>query len=42
MVASCPKLSPLAGNTMGELATKLVEVAETYYACVTAVGIKLE
>ena len=32
-VAMCPALTPLADDTFGATARKLVEVAQTYYRC---------
>lgn len=33
VTASCPVLTPLAGDSFGDTTRKLLEVVEQYYAC---------
>lgn len=40
VIASCPKLSPLADDSFGATTAKLVEVAGIYYQCRAAAGVK--
>lgn len=40
VVASCPKLTPLADDSFGATVNKLVEVAGIYYECRRAAGVK--
>jgi hypothetical protein len=33
VIASCPELTPLAGDSFGETTLKLIEVAGIYHRC---------
>lgn len=33
MIAACPELTPLAGDSFGETTLKLLEISGLYYQC---------
>lgn len=40
LLASCPRLTPLASDTFGATTDKLVEVSQIYYECRAAAGVR--